>query len=342
MERKILTSKAVDPARLKGVGIAAFRAAVEQIKVMNEALAPHRGAQSLCWVCGSKDAVPVASIHGIDFVQCRNCTHVFQSHVIPYETLRDYFADDTDINVHVADGQFEYRINELTGPKVQAIFDRITELGVDVTSGRWLDCGCGSGDMLYVAKQAGWDAVGFDIGKAGVKIAEQAGMRAYCTDLDGFVNGPFKSMEGQKLFDVITAFGYLDVLTEPTVALKTIKSLLRPGGFICMHQPHFDSVTHDLNRRFPDMAIRYLNAGQRSSFTRQSIERFLGDAGFEIVLEWRFGLDMYNVRATMSLSQSGFVDSKAYECMLEEFNAFQHIIDKQGKNDTMMVLARLK
>ena len=341
MEKKILVSKPVDPARLKGVGMQAFGAAVEQVKIMNEALAPHRGALSSCWVCGSNDSVPVASVHGIDFVQCNRCTHVYQSHIIPYETLRDYFADDTDINVHVADGQFEYRINELTGPKVQAIFDRMTELEVDVATGRWLDCGCGSGDMLYVVKQAGWETVGFDIGKAGVEIADNAGLRAYCTDLDGFVEGPFKNLEDGKTFDVVTAFGYLDTLTEPTNALKKIKSLLRPGGFICMHQPHFDSVTHDLNKRFPETAIRYLNAGQRSSFTRQSIERFLGDAGFEIVLEWRFGLDMYNIIASMSLAQPGFVDSAAYKCMLEAFNANQHIIDEQGMNDTMMVLARL-
>lgn len=342
MNRKIMISKLVDPARLKGVGMDAFKGAVEQVKKMNTALAPHRGQKSVCWVCGADDGRPAASVHGIDFVQCRACTHVYQSHVIPYETLRDYFADDTDINVHVADGQFEYRINELSVPKVRAILERMAELGVDVSGGRWLDCGCGSGDMMYVAKKNGWDAAGFDIGKAGVKIAERAGLRAYCTDLEGFAAGPFVTAEARKPFDVATAFGYFDVLTNPREALKSVRSMLKPGGFICMHQPHFDSVAHDLNIRYPNNAVRYLNAGQRSSFTRKSIERFLNDGGFEIVLEWRFGLDMYNLLAIMAVQQPGFVETAAYRSMLDGFNDFQCIIDEQGRNDTMMVLARLK
>lgn len=342
MNRKIMVSKTVDPARLKGVGMDAFRAAVEQVRTMNTALAPHRGMKSACWVCGADNAKPAASIHGIEFVQCNECTHVYQSHIIPYETLRDYFADDTDINVHVADGQFEYRVNEVGVPKVRAILDRIAELGVDIRSGRWLDCGCGSGDIMYIAQQAGWETAGYDIGKAGIQIANRAGLSgAYCTDLEGFVSGPFVKEQGGRKFDVVTAFGYIDVLVEPREALKTIRSMIRPGGFFCMHQPHFDSVTHDLNIRYPDKAIRYLNAGQRSSFTRPSIERFLGDAGFEIVLEWRFGLDMYNLMAFMSLQQPGFIDTAAYRTMLDNFNGFQHAIDEQGRNDTMMVLARL-
>lgn len=342
MNRKIMVSKTVDPARLKGVGMDAFRAAVEQVRTMNTALAPHRGKKSACWVCGADNARPAASIHGIEFVQCQECTHVYQSHIIPYETLRDYFADDTDINVHVADGQFEYRVNEVGVPKVRAILDRIAELGVDISTGRWLDCGCGSGDIMYIAKQAGWDTAGYDIGKAGIQIANRAGLSgAYCTDLEGFVSGPFVKEQGGKKFDVVTAFGYIDVLVEPREALKTIRSMIKPGGFFCMHQPHFDSVTHDLNIRYPEKAIRYLNAGQRSSFTRPSIERFLGDAGFEIVLEWRFGLDMYNLMAFMCLQQPGFIDTTAYRTMLDNFNGYQHAVDEQGRNDTMMVLARL-
>lgn len=342
MKRKIMVTKTVDPARLKGVGMDAFKAAVTQVKTMNTALAPLRGGKSVCWVCGADNAKPVAAIHGIEFVQCQDCTHVYQSRIIPYETLRDYFADDTDINVHVADGQFEYRVNEVGVPKVKAILDRMAELGVDTKTGRWLDCGCGSGDIMYIARNSGWDAAGYDIGKAGIKIANHAGLRAYCTDLEGFIAGPFAKEEGRKPFDVVTAFGYLDVLTEPREALKLLRSMIRPGGFLCMHQPHFDSVTHDLNIRYPENAIRYLNAGQRSSFTRRSIERFLGDAGFEIVLEWRFGLDMYNLMAILCLQQPGFIETAAYKTMLDGFNDYQRAIDEQGRNDTMMVLAQLK
>lgn len=338
---KVRLSKSVDPARLKGVGPDAFSAAVRQVKQMNEALAPHRGVESACWVCGSTRNQRVAEVHGIEFVQCAECSHVYQSRVIPYETLRDYFADDTDINVHVADGQFEYRVAELTRPKVDAILDEIARLGDDVSKGRWLDCACGSGDTLYVAEQRGWHAVGYDVGKAGVAIANRNGLRAYCGDLDAFAQGPFRSEEGARPFDVITAFGYFDVLTEPRRALRQLRDMLRPGGYLCMHQPHFDSVTHDLNRRFPDMAIRYLNAGQRSSFTRASIERFLADAGFEIVFEWRFGLDFYNLLALTTLRIPGFETTEAYRIMLERFNDFQALFDQAGRNDTMMVLAKL-
>jgi SAM-dependent methyltransferase len=340
--KNLKISKPVDPARLKGVGVEAFQAGVEQVKTMNEALAPHRGVESSCWVCGSDDKKPVASVHGIDFVQCQNCTHVYQSRIIPYEVLRDYFADDEDINVHVADGQFEYRIAELSAPKVETILDELRRLGDETATGRWLDCGCGAGDMLYVARNHGWHAVGFDVGKAGVEIARRHQLAAYCCDLSGFVEGPFATDEGSRPFDVITAFGYFDVLTQPTEALQVLRSMLRPGGYLCMHQPHFDSITHDLNRRFPEMAIRYLNAGQRSSFTRASIERFLGDAGFDVVFEWRFGLDMYNLLATTTLTRPGFEKSAAYDVMLERFNEFQSVFDAAGKNDTMMVLARLR
>lgn len=340
--KNIRYSKAVDPSKLKGVGLEAFKEAVQQVKTMNEALAPHKGEESNCWVCGSDNKKVVASIHGIDFAQCQECTHVFQTHIIPYETLANYFADDEDINVHVADGQFEYRVNELGIPKVDAILEEMKRLGDDTSNGRWLDCGCGSGDMLYIAEQRGWTGVGYDVGKAGINIAQKNGLRAHCCDLDEFVEGAFKTEENSELFDVITAFGYIDVLTDPVEALKKLKSMLRPGGYFCMHQPHFDSATHDLNIKNPSQAIRYLNAGQRSSFTRPSIERFLNDADFEIVFEWRFGLDMYNILANTTLNNPEFEKTTAYNVLLEKFNDFQAIFDEAGRNDTMMVLAKLK
>jgi len=339
--KQIRVSKSVDPSRLKGVGTEAFKAAVEQIRNMNTALAPHGGERSRCWVCNADNATPVASIHGIDFIQCKECSHVYQERIIPYEVLRDYFADDTDINVHVADGQFEYRVEQLSKPKVDAVLGELQRQGENISTGRWLDCGCGSGDIMYVVEKAGWQAVGYDIGKAGVAIANRNGLNAHCCDLEAFVEGAFVNQEKSKPFDVVTAFGYLDVLTHPTKSLRLLRSMLRPGGYIVMHQPHFDSVTHDLNRRFPERAIRYLNAGQRSSFTRASLERFLGDAGFEITFEWRFGLDMYNTLAMTTLAQPGFENTAAYHVMLDRFNDFQAVIDQAGRNDTMMVVAKL-
>jgi 2-polyprenyl-3-methyl-5-hydroxy-6-metoxy-1,4-benzoquinol methylase len=341
MAPKTIYSKSIDPEKLKGLGLGAFNDNVRMVRDMNSALALHKekGYESNCLVCGSDQKTPVVTVHGIDYVQCMDCTHVYQSRYIPDQYLYDFFEHDTDINVHVAEGQFEYRHIHVNKPKAKALFDLFEETQKKFENKRWLDCACGAGDMMYAVKEFGWNSVGFDIGRPGIEIARKAGLDAHCTDIDGYLSGPFK--EGQSVpFDVISAIGYLDVV-DPVKTINSMKKMMRKGSFIIVDQPKFSSVAIDLIRRMPETAIRYLNAAQRSNFTPQSLRKLFTDAGFAVRLEWYFGLDMYQLLCAMCVAEPRFVDSEIYKTMVRNFNRFQSIIDDDGKSDSMVFAAEL-
>jgi 2-polyprenyl-3-methyl-5-hydroxy-6-metoxy-1,4-benzoquinol methylase len=334
---KILLGKSVDVVALKGIEITDFKNQARVIKEINQAMSCYRNEPASCYVCGSSSKTKVVEVHGLEYVQCDVCTHVYQHHIIPDEKLIEFFIEDESLNVHVAEGQYEYRRKELNRSKIQQLLSLFQEQGTVFDQKKWLDCGCGSGDLMWVARDEGWSTVGFDIGRPGVEIAKQNSLDAHLMTIDDFYT---KHYDASAPFDVVSAIGYLD-LVEPVSTLKKIKKMMKKGSYILLDQPKFTSITIDLIRRMPEKAIRYLNAAQRSNFTPESLRRLLTDAGFEVKLEWYYGLDMYQLLSTICLTEPRLADSEIVKLIAKEHDKFQAIVDESGLSDTMVFAAEL-
>lgn len=85
---------------------------------------------------------------------------------------------------------------------------------------RWLDFGCGTGGLVGYVRRFGVDAVGFEEG-FGALVGRRNGIPILSAD---------ELNLHQQSFDFVSAIEVLEHVSNPLEMLRTVRSLLRPGG----------------------------------------------------------------------------------------------------------------
>jgi 2-polyprenyl-3-methyl-5-hydroxy-6-metoxy-1,4-benzoquinol methylase len=138
---------------------------------------------------------------------------------------------------------------------------------------RLLDVGAGSGAFLRRMKDLGWAVTGVEPDPA---AAEGARSRHGLNVLSGGVEQLLSSPER---FDVITMSHVLEHVPDPAGLLRSVRSLLQPGGSVVVLTPNAGSLGRRmLGRRWRGLEVpRHL-----SLFTRRSLADVAGRAGFAV------------------------------------------------------------
>jgi SAM-dependent methyltransferase len=98
-----------------------------------------------------------------------------------------------------------------------------------------LDVGCGTGEFLAAAKQAGWNAVGVEPVEESSRIARDRGLDVHNAMLQdsGLAEGSF---------GLATAFHVLEHMSEAVDFLQLVSRWVRPGGYVAIEVPNWDST----------------------------------------------------------------------------------------------------
>ena len=98
---------------------------------------------------------------------------------------------------------------------------------------RLLDVGCGNGDFLANARDAGWDVVGVDPDPKAVAAAKQRGLDASVGSVELYAGEPGR-------FDAISLSHVLEHLHEPLPFIRAVHRLLKPGGVLFIDTPNIE------------------------------------------------------------------------------------------------------
>jgi 2-polyprenyl-3-methyl-5-hydroxy-6-metoxy-1,4-benzoquinol methylase len=133
-----------------------------------------------------------------------------------------------------------------------------------------LDFGCGNGAFVAIAKDAGWNAVGMEIDPAAVRVAKNKGLEV--------VQGGIEAMATlDRKFDVITMSHVIEHVHDPARLLRLCYRCLKPGGFVWIETPNYNSQGHGIYGR----NWRGLESPRHLVlFTCHSLLRLLKDVGF--------------------------------------------------------------
>ena len=103
------------------------------------------------------------------------------------------------------------------------------------TDRRLLDVGCGNGQYLLMAREAGWDVEGVDFDHEAIRICKDQGLNVHLGGLDILT-------ERVDYYDVITLSHVIEHVHEPDALLKKTYALLKPGGMLWLSTPNIDSA----------------------------------------------------------------------------------------------------
>ncbi len=147
---------------------------------------------------------------------------------------------------------------------------------VPAPRGALLDIGCGTGDFVRAACDAGYRAAGIDMDKEAITAG-----KAYHGDIP-LLCMPVAEYFGKdtRTFEVITFFEVLEHLEAPRDFLSTVRSRLTSGGWIGLSVPNNDSPLLGVYRRLTrviDYPPHHL-----TRWSKQAITQILKTTGFSV------------------------------------------------------------
>ena len=141
-----------------------------------------------------------------------------------------------------------------------------------VPAGRFLDAGCGKGDMLFLARRF-YDCVGLDPSSNALHYLEGTGF-----DL---IHGTLEAADlEENSFDVVLLESVIEHVASPSALLRKAHYVLRPGGIVVVATPKLSGPSHYLHGR----AWNGFRHGYHTFlFTAKTLRRQLELAEFEVL-----------------------------------------------------------
>lgn len=239
-----------------------------------------------CSVCDSSNRKHIgwrggAAHHGgqgerVEIVRCADCTHIYPHPMpIPSEDLEALYTDaDEYFKAH------DVEVKKRHSSEMLKIIER--KLGY---KGKLLDVGCGRGELMWAAREAGWEFEGVDPSAAYLDWGRvNLGVEGHLGTLEEM---SFRE-EG---FDAILLGGVIEHLYDPYGTLREVWRLLRPGGVFYMDAPNEDG----LYTRIGNLYMRLLGRDWAvnlaptfppyhvQGFNPNSLRRLVKRAGFDVV-----------------------------------------------------------
>lgn len=186
---------------------------------------------STCPSCGGRDATEVDMGLGAPLRKCTACGMVYASEFGEPEDIYvdGYLKGETDFGLDALHPIMQSYLRHC-GDRRMAAIERATG-----GTGRMLDVGCGTGEVLAAAQRRGWDVTGVEPVKASADIAAGRGLHVRCALLED-------SGLPEQSYDVVSAFHVLEHMTEGVEFLRLIARWAAPGGHVVIEVPNWRSV----------------------------------------------------------------------------------------------------
>jgi len=165
------------------------------------------------------------------------------------------------------------RSTRLSEPMLKFRLKQFSDIASDYEIKSIFELGAGGGEYLDIFKTIGVETYGIEGSTQLAKRARAAGHSVY----DGFLPETDLTFEhGQKSFDLVTSFNFIEHLPDPLASLRSLGMRLRPGGNAILEVPNFDMISEFglFNEFIPD---------HRSYFTVETFQVLLSMAGFEVL-----------------------------------------------------------
>lgn len=131
---------------------------------------------------------------------------------------------------------------------------------------RVLDCGAALGFLMEVATEMGFEAYGVDRSPLAASSAEWFGPGRFY--FGSFETATFPAL-GERPFDALFMFDFLEHVRDPREVLLKAAALLRPGGRLLLTTPDAQSISRRLlGSAWPHVKLEHLFCFNRTNIVR--------------------------------------------------------------------------
>lgn len=142
--------------------------------------------------------------------------------------------------------------------------------------GKLLDVGCGNGEFLAIARDAGYVVDGIDVSASAKQLCGRRGISVRVGD----VRAP-SQFSADERFDIITFWDVIEHLPDPHGFLARARELLRPGGYVLVKTPRTSLASVRLSAAVPRLAGALIQTPAHVQFfEKEGLAAMLHRAGF--------------------------------------------------------------
>jgi CMP-N,N'-diacetyllegionaminic acid synthase len=303
-------------------------------KAVADRLFTRRQIIDKCPVCSSAGASPFVTVYNYDYATCDNCGHLFCKTPPSPDAINTLYAGNESERtiqgkIYIDEKIFGWRVEQIARPKV-AFVKKILSI-----KGLWVDIGCGTGELLTAAGDAGWHVRGIEADPDEAEFGRGKGLDiniAYVTH-----DNAGKLLEGAS---VVSLINVLEHIVEPMAFLNSVTSVLSHGSYVVIEVPRHPSLSSFNVQAFPNLAARHIYPPDHLHiFSERSAEIMLISAKLTPVAIWSFGQDFYDL-VSAAATNAGLDKSSYYIDMLEGLPGIQQALDDSGFSDTILIIAR--
>ena len=222
-----------------------------------------------CSYCGSRNYETIVTGPIVPIIKCTNCGLMRQGWVsesIKRSQMFIEYAGGVD--------RFERQKAEKESAQISDFLRIANRLELLLPKkGRILEIGCAMGTTLNGFREKGWQVLGVEPDKWSADIAKDR------YDLD-VITVPFQDAGlAKESFDAVLLLHVIEHVCNPLKALSDIRDLIRPGGYLVLETPRYDTLTFYMMRGRERSVI----PDHLHYFTRKSMLAMCGTAGFEAI-----------------------------------------------------------
>ena len=222
-----------------------------------------------CSYCGSRAYSSVVTGPTVPIIKCTSCGLMRQGWVAEdikkSQIFIDYAGGEDRFWKQKAEKEAAQRGDFLR------IADRLERLLP--SKGKLLEIGCAMGTTLNGFREKGWQVLGVEPDQKSAEIARQRhGLEV--------ISVPFQEAGlAKESFDAVLLLHVIEHVCDPFQALRDIADLIRPGGYLVLETPRYDTLTFYVLRGRERSVI----ADHLHYFTRKSLLAMCKKAGYEPV-----------------------------------------------------------
>ena len=292
-----------------------------------------RMGRGFCPICGEKEGNIFVNVYGYDYIECNECGHIYLNTVIEEDNVKELYSGNGNKNlqhmVYLNEELFNKRVEQIAKPKVQWVLDKTKKHGL------WIDIGCGTGEILFSAKEMGYGIRGIDSDEMEVEFAISKKLNVIC---DYITDDNAKEYVSDG--NIISLFNILEHLKNPKKLIENISNNIKKGTYVVIEVPRHPSISSLNNMLFNEFACRHIYPPDHMHiFTEESIEKMVKEVNLEPISIWNFGQDAYDIIIT-SLASKNINASKFTDKILESVPILQKSIDESGLSDTMIIICK--